>query len=453
MPQASQRGRNQEGMQPVGVILHAVEVVTGSHPRRLVPPQAHTIRGKVPLQRHGPYGQARAVGGAVPRAPGVEPPVLGVAPPSDGMGGAVGRRTTHRPACSRSDGDTAAPPSGPPARCGATASTRPRAAGAAHTAVWSLPERPARLCRGPGGATGPPRAFSSAGPRGEQHRTTLLVGKRRRHACRVAAQPSVQTERAWESGASAVASLAHAPSPRATGPVSAASTTLPPRKQPPPTVVGTETGGVAPRVRGSSAPRSRGPVVRVLHGGAPQRRAAKGQPGPLPAQGSAATDGGQGVTRPPPRPPGAGCVARLGARQHGGHAARGAQGQDGPRGEPGAPAHEQRLFDRHVAVVPGKTLGHLVRTQCRVLAQPLGQRLPRLGRVVDRLALLPGTRTRHTERLYGPGMVLLGLLLGGMTLYTVWRHQGNHPHGCSAGMPPTTKSGGIRFFLSVSSCV
>ena len=93
MPQAAQRGRNQEGMQPVGVRLHAVAVVTGSHPRRLVPPQARPRRGTVPPPRHGPSGQARAVGGAVPRAPGVEPPVLGVAPPSDGMGGAVGRRT------------------------------------------------------------------------------------------------------------------------------------------------------------------------------------------------------------------------------------------------------------------------------------------------------------------------------------------------------------------------
>ena len=89
MSQASQRGRNEEGMQPVWVILQAVEVVKGSDPRRLVTPQACAIRVKVPLQRHGPYGQARAVGGAVPRAPGVEPPVLRVAQPIDGIGGAV----------------------------------------------------------------------------------------------------------------------------------------------------------------------------------------------------------------------------------------------------------------------------------------------------------------------------------------------------------------------------
>jgi hypothetical protein len=44
---------------------------------------------------------------------------------------------------------------------------RPRAAGAAQTAVWALPASPARLGRGPGGATGPHRAFSSSGSRGE----------------------------------------------------------------------------------------------------------------------------------------------------------------------------------------------------------------------------------------------------------------------------------------------
>ena len=44
-------------------------------------------------------------------------------------------------------------------------------------------------------------------------------------------------------------------------------------------------------------------------------------------------------------------------------------------------------------------------------------------------------------------MVLLCLLLCWMTLYTVWRNQGNHPHCFSACIPPTTKSGGIRNFL------
>jgi hypothetical protein len=41
-------------------------------------------------------------------------------------------------------------------------------------------------------------------------------------------------------------------------------------------------------------------------------------------------------------------------------------------------------------------------------------------------------------------MGLLCLLLCWMTLYTVWRKQGNHPNGFLARIPPTTKSGGIR---------
>jgi hypothetical protein len=80
-------------MQPVWVIAKAVEVVKGRHPRRLVTPQACAIRVKIPLQRHGPYGQARAVGGAVPLAHGIEQPVVVVEQPINGLGGAVGLRT------------------------------------------------------------------------------------------------------------------------------------------------------------------------------------------------------------------------------------------------------------------------------------------------------------------------------------------------------------------------
>jgi hypothetical protein len=72
----------------------------------------------------------------------------------------------HRPGGRQHDGDTSATPSGPPAHCGATVSTRPRAAGAGQTAVWSRPDSPARPCREPGGA-GPPSACSSSGSRGE----------------------------------------------------------------------------------------------------------------------------------------------------------------------------------------------------------------------------------------------------------------------------------------------
>jgi hypothetical protein len=93
MSQATQRGSTQEVMQPVWVIPKAVEVVKGRPPRRLVTPQACAIRANVPLQRHGPYGQARPVGGAVPIAHGVEQPVLVIEQPIDGIGGTVGLRT------------------------------------------------------------------------------------------------------------------------------------------------------------------------------------------------------------------------------------------------------------------------------------------------------------------------------------------------------------------------
>src|SRR5262245_42588974 len=93
MSQDTHRGSNQEVMQPVWVVPNTVEVVKGGHPRWLVTPQVCAIRGKVPLQRHGPYGQACAVGGAVPRAQGIEPSVVVSEPPIDGLGGAVGLRT------------------------------------------------------------------------------------------------------------------------------------------------------------------------------------------------------------------------------------------------------------------------------------------------------------------------------------------------------------------------
>ena len=72
MPQTAHRGSNQEIMQPVWMILKAVQVVKGSRPRRLVTPQTCAIRVKVPLQRHRTYGEARTLGGAVPVAHGIE---------------------------------------------------------------------------------------------------------------------------------------------------------------------------------------------------------------------------------------------------------------------------------------------------------------------------------------------------------------------------------------------
>src|SRR5215475_12485984 len=89
MSQTAHRGSNQEVMQPVGVILKAVEVGKGRHPRRLVTPQACAIGMKVPLQRHGAYRQPGARGGGVAGAHGVEQSVLLVEQSIDCMRGAV----------------------------------------------------------------------------------------------------------------------------------------------------------------------------------------------------------------------------------------------------------------------------------------------------------------------------------------------------------------------------
>lgn len=63
-------------MQPVGVILEAVEVVQGRHPCGLAAPQARAIRVKVLLQRHGAYRQPCTRGGGVAVAHRVEQPIL-----------------------------------------------------------------------------------------------------------------------------------------------------------------------------------------------------------------------------------------------------------------------------------------------------------------------------------------------------------------------------------------
>ena len=178
---------------------------------------------------------------------------------------------------------------------GHAATRRRRGAHCRVVAAWE----PCQAVSRPGWRHGPAQGCCLCRTAGRTPRTTLLVGKRRRPACRVAAQPAGHTARAWESGARAVASLAHAPSPRATGPVSAASTTRPPQDTAP-----ADSGRDSDRRCRSPGPRLlgpqvAGPLLRVWHGGVPQRRAAAGPPGPLPAQGSAATAGGQGVTRPP----------------------------------------------------------------------------------------------------------------------------------------------------------
>jgi hypothetical protein len=81
-------------MQPVGMILEAVEGVKGRYPRGLVTPQSWAIWVKVPSQRHGADRQPCARGGGVAVAPRVEQPILLVQQPVDGSRRAVCLRTS-----------------------------------------------------------------------------------------------------------------------------------------------------------------------------------------------------------------------------------------------------------------------------------------------------------------------------------------------------------------------
>ena len=285
-------------MQPVGVILKAVEVVKGGHPRWLVPPQACTIGVKVPLQRHGPYGQARAVGGAVPIAHGVEQSVLIVEQPIDRMGGAVGLRTI----IGRSAGDPTATPlqhhRGP-----RPAEVQRRPLGHAPQALRKLP-----FGRGLIDLPGPVedlvaqlactvRLHLQDRVEQAQHQRDLGEEPPPRLTCRF---PAVGADRArlvvWRASLSFLGTLALAP------------------------LHGHRIGGLDhAHAQETAAANSRRDVDLLLRDlgqlpighqiarqrlwlfdrGADKRRAAEGQPGTIPAHGIAATDVGQGVKRPP----------------------------------------------------------------------------------------------------------------------------------------------------------
>ncbi len=144
-------------------------------------------------------------------------------------------------------------------------------------------------------------------------------------------------------------------------------------------------------------------LLRVGDRGAAKRRATAGQPRPRPAHGIPAEDRGQRITRHPPLPQGEGFFDRIGARNHRGHDARGAQSEDRPGRLHCHPAHDQVVCDRSVAVVQGEALVHPCGTQFRVLAEHLGQRLPRLCRVVHLFSILRFTCQRSTDRLVAHG--------------------------------------------------
>jgi len=136
----------------------------------------------------------------------------------------------------------------------------------------------------------------------------------------------------------------------------AAATTLTPRKHPRPTVVGTETCCLATQIARH--------LLRIFDRGAQERRAAEGQPRPIPEHGIAAEDRGQRVKRHTPLPQVESFFDLIGARHHVGHNERRAQGEDSPGRLQCDPAHEQVLFDRPIAVVKGKYLGKIKFTFC-----------------------------------------------------------------------------------------
>ena len=269
------------GYAPSWGIRQAVEVVKGRHPRRRVTPQACALRVTVPLPRHGPYGQARAGGGAGPRAPGGRRRSCALRSRSTAVEGR-GACGPPRRGCSRPDGDPSSTPSGPPARCGAPASTRPPAA--------TLGTRPVgrhlRDLPGPGealvAAPGPRSVASSARSRGAS--TAPACSWARAVATPAASRPSprgrpraldTRARRAW-------ASLAHAPSPRSHVTVSAASPTRTPRQQPPPTAAGRSLRLLRAPGPLLIGPQSAGHLGRLWHGGAdsagrPQARPARYQ--------------------------------------------------------------------------------------------------------------------------------------------------------------------------------
>ena len=206
----------------------------------------------------------------------------------------------------------------------------PHAAGAATTAVWSPPGRLARPCRVPGGATGPHRAFSSSGPRGES--TAPLCSWER-----VAATPDVSlpSRRCTPSAPGSLARAPwlpwhtrHRPAPR-----------FPYRRPRPRSPSGNRPrrpwSGQSPAVSlpGSAAPRppGRGAPCAGLARWCPAATGGRRPARPATSTGHRGQRRRPGRQTAPPLPPGAGFFDRLGARHHGGHDARGAQGKDGPR--------------------------------------------------------------------------------------------------------------------------
>src|SRR5712691_11980862 len=88
----SHGGGDEEVVEPVGVILEAIEVVERRAPRRVVAARASPVGVEIPLQSQGAHGETGGIGRAVQRAHRIETPVLMVHEPIEGIGGAMRTR-------------------------------------------------------------------------------------------------------------------------------------------------------------------------------------------------------------------------------------------------------------------------------------------------------------------------------------------------------------------------
>src|SRR5215510_12486426 len=92
----SHGGRDEQVVEPVGMVLEAVEVVERRATSRVVAARASAVGVEVPLQGHSTYGETSGTGRAMQIAHRVEAPVLMVHEPIERVGGAMGAREAIR---------------------------------------------------------------------------------------------------------------------------------------------------------------------------------------------------------------------------------------------------------------------------------------------------------------------------------------------------------------------
>jgi len=374
-------------MQPVGVILEAVEVVKGRHPPGLVATQTRTIRVNVPWPRHGAYRPSCARGGGVAGAHRREQPIVIIEQPIDRMRGPVGLRTirgggaigtvgahlqdhrSHRPPAVRRCPRRPAPPALGDLACRRGLRDPPDPLQdvmppLASATVQHLQDRVEQTPpQGDRGQEPPPRLPRRVPAIGTAR--ARLRGRRQGVGCpRQRALARLQRCRI---------SACHPTHPQETAPTDRGRDGALLPCHPGHLRIGHHIGG---------------PRLRVFDRSPEPRRAPEGQPGPIPAPGITATDRGQGLKRHPPLPPLECLFDLLATRSHRGHDARGAEGDDGPSRLQCDPAYDQVLCDRPRGVVKGAVLVHTCGKQFRVLVQPLGPILPILCRVVHLRAIL-----------------------------------------------------------------